>query len=103
MIDGIHLTRATVVGREKPVTAKGDVRTITTELVIAVPAFGDWLFNVDRAATEAAYAHIPHGDAVRCGCAYCRNFIAVRDCQRRSNSDPLCGRVAEVKLTHLGP
>ena len=24
-------------------------------------------------------------------------------CQRRSNSDPLCGRVAEVKLTHLGP
>lgn len=79
MIDGIHLTRATVVGREKPVTAKGDVRTITTELVIAVPAFGDWLFNVDRAATEAAYAHIPHGDAVRCGCAYCRNFIAVRD------------------------
>jgi hypothetical protein len=28
---------------------------------------------------------------------------AAVDCQRRSNSDPLSGRVAEVKLTHLGP
>lgn len=50
----------------------------TTELVSAVPAFGDWLFSVDRDATVAAYARTPHGDAVRCGCAYCRNFIAVR-------------------------
>jgi hypothetical protein len=43
-----------------------------------MPAFGQWQYSVDRNATVAAYARVPHGDAVRCGCNGCRNFIAAR-------------------------
>ena len=44
-----------------------------------MPTFGEWLYTFDRDATVAAYARAPHGDAARCGCTYCMNFIAVRD------------------------
>ncbi len=39
---------------------------------------GDQLARYDRDATVAAYAQLQHGDAESCGCAGCRNFIAVR-------------------------
>ena len=41
-------------------------------------AFGQWQYSVDREATVAAYARAEHGDAVRCGCNGCRNFVAAR-------------------------
>jgi hypothetical protein len=44
-----------------------------------VPTFGQWRYTVDVATTTAAYAHAPYGDAQRCGCSTCRNFVAVRD------------------------
>ena len=40
---------------------------------------GDQLVRYDRDATLAAYAQLQHGDAERCGCAGCRNFIAGRE------------------------
>jgi hypothetical protein len=43
-----------------------------------MPALGEWQYSVDREATIAAYARASHGDAVRCGCNGCRNFIAAR-------------------------
>src|SRR5713226_775559 len=39
---------------------------------------GDQLVRYDRDATLAAYAELQHGDAERCGCSGCRNFIAAR-------------------------
>lgn len=43
-----------------------------------MPAFGQWQYSVDRDATVAAYARAEYGDAVRCGCNGCRNFVAAR-------------------------
>ena len=43
-----------------------------------MPEFGQWQYSVDRDATVAAYARAAHGDAVRCGCNGCRNFVAAR-------------------------
>jgi hypothetical protein len=43
-----------------------------------MPAFGQWQYSVDRDATVAAYERVAHGDAVRCGCNGCRNFVAAR-------------------------
>jgi hypothetical protein len=40
---------------------------------------GDQLVRYDRDATVAAYAALHHGDAERCGCSGCRNFIAARE------------------------
>ena len=40
---------------------------------------GDQLVQYDRNATLAAYAELQHGDAERCGCSGCRNFIATRE------------------------
>jgi len=34
--------------------------------------------QLDIHATLAAYAELQHGDAERCGCSGCRNFIAAR-------------------------
>lgn len=42
-------------------------------------SFGQWRYTVDRDATEAAYSRATQGDAQRCGCSHCRNFVAVRD------------------------
>lgn len=39
---------------------------------------GDQLIRYDRDATVAAYSQVRHGDAERCGCSGCRNFIAGR-------------------------
>jgi len=44
-----------------------------------VPSFGQWQYTVDVAATAEAYARAPHGDAQRCRCSTCRNFISIRD------------------------
>jgi hypothetical protein len=38
-----------------------------------------WLIEFDREATVEVYRKIETGDAERCGCCYCRNFIAARD------------------------
>lgn len=43
-----------------------------------MPVFGEWRYSVDRNATVEAYARVAQGDAVRCGCNGCRNFIAAR-------------------------
>jgi hypothetical protein len=40
--------------------------------------FGDQLVRFDREATAAAYSNLPSGDADRCKCVYCRNFVAQR-------------------------
>jgi hypothetical protein len=45
---------------------------------VAELRIGDQLIGFDREATVAAYSQIRHGDAERCGCAGCRNFIAAR-------------------------
>ena len=42
-------------------------------------AFGDWRYTADREATATAYRRVSVGDAVRCGCSGCRNFVAVRN------------------------
>jgi hypothetical protein len=39
---------------------------------------GDQLVRFDREATAAAYSNLPSGDADRCKCVYCRNFVAQR-------------------------
>ena len=44
-----------------------------------MPSFGQWQYTVDVAATTEAYARAPHGDAQRCRCSTCRNFISIRD------------------------
>jgi hypothetical protein len=41
--------------------------------------YGQWQFRADAAATAAAYTRAPQGDPERCGCSFCRNFIANRD------------------------
>jgi hypothetical protein len=41
--------------------------------------FGEWRFTADREATIAAYSRAAQGDATRCKCSGCKNFIAVRD------------------------
>jgi hypothetical protein len=40
---------------------------------------GDQIIRYDHLRTRAAYAVIENGSAERCGCPYCRNFIAQRD------------------------
>ena len=40
---------------------------------------GDQLVRYDRDATVAAYAQLQNGDAERCGCSGCRNFISARE------------------------
>ncbi len=40
---------------------------------------GDQEIEFDREATAAAYRQVDSGDAKRCGCTGCRNFIAQRD------------------------
>jgi hypothetical protein len=38
-----------------------------------------WLIEFDREATIDVYKNIEKGDAERCRCCYCRNFIVARD------------------------
>ncbi len=38
-----------------------------------------WELEVDVEATAAAYARRESGDPEKCGCLYCRNFVAARD------------------------
>lgn len=38
-----------------------------------------WVLMLDREATRAIYSRIESGGAAECGCAYCLNFLAVRD------------------------
>jgi hypothetical protein len=40
---------------------------------------GDQLVRYDCDATVAAYAQFQQGDAERCGCSGCRNFVAARE------------------------
>jgi hypothetical protein len=40
---------------------------------------GDQIIRYDRLRTRTAYSGIRNGSAERCGCPYCRNFIAQRD------------------------
>jgi hypothetical protein len=42
-------------------------------------AYGLWQYRVDEARTAESYARASQGDAERCGCSFCRNFIAARD------------------------
>mgnify|MGYP001300222796 CR=1 FL=1 len=37
-----------------------------------------WRIAYDRAATQAAYAHIPRGGADSCACGPCRNWVRTR-------------------------
>lgn len=41
--------------------------------------FHPWLLHYDYDATKTAYNNIKEGDAVRCGCANCKNYISTRD------------------------
>ena len=43
-----------------------------------VVKFRDWVFLVDQAATQAAYAAIARGGADECTCEDCRNFAQQR-------------------------
>lgn len=40
--------------------------------------FQEWTLLCDPEATAQAYAQLDEGGAEECGCAYCRNFAAVR-------------------------
>jgi hypothetical protein len=42
-------------------------------------SFGEWEFQVDRAATVDAHAREPQGGADTCTCNGCRNFVVARD------------------------
>jgi hypothetical protein len=44
---------------------------------------GDQIVGYDGVRTRTAYAGMKSGFAERCGCAYCRNFVA-----QRSTVDP---------------
>jgi hypothetical protein len=39
---------------------------------------GDQIIRYDTERTRTAYAAIKSGSALRCGCPYCRNFVAQR-------------------------
>ena len=41
--------------------------------------FHPWLLHYDHDATTNAYKEIEQGDATRCVCSYCKNFVTVRD------------------------
>ncbi len=40
--------------------------------------FGQWQFEFDPKATQAAYARVDHGGSERCICNGCRNFVVAR-------------------------
>ncbi len=54
--------------------------------------FDEWLLQVDRAATEQAYQLIAPGPET-CGCAACRNFVAVRARLYPPEFRQLCARL----------
>ena len=37
---------------------------------------GNWIINADVERTRETYATIKKGGCVKCGCSYCRNYIA---------------------------
>ena len=41
-------------------------------------SLGDQVVCYDSVRTRAAYAAMKNGSAERCGCLYCRNFLAQR-------------------------
>jgi hypothetical protein len=40
---------------------------------------GPWIVKYDAEATRAAYGQIENGDADKCSCGPCRNFVQVRE------------------------
>ena len=69
---------------------------------------GDQLIRFDQEATVAAYSQIQHGDAERCACAGCRNFIASRalafpDVFRTLLADLGVNENKEGETVHYGP
>ncbi len=58
---------------------------------------GDQVVRYDREATAAIYGGLKHGFAEECGCVFCRNFAAQRDCPIRRRSASCWNRSASMR------
>ena len=69
---------------------------------------GDQLIRFDHEATAAAYSAVSQGDADRCGCQGCRNFVIQRNAIYPPEFRDLLNKIGidstkEAEAVHYGP